>query len=182
MSRIGKQPVTIPENVQVSVDADAGSVQVKGPLGSVAVPLPREIALTIADGVATFSPKRQDSRSRALWGLTRSLFANAIRGVVSGYEKRLIVEGIGYKVQLQGNTLVLSLGYSHDITFPAPEGIQFAVEKNVIIVSGFEKQLVGNTAAKIRSFRKPEPYKGKGIRYEGETIRRKAGKKAVAAG
>ena len=179
MSRIGKQPVELPEGVIVS-EKD-GELEVNGKLGTVTVPVPGVLSVAIEDGSVTITPKKQTKQTAALWGLTRSLLANAVEGVSEGFSKKLVIEGIGYKANLQGNKLVLSLGYSHDIELEAPEGITFEVEKNDITVSGFDKQLVGNTAAKIRAFRKPEPYKGKGIRYEGEVIRRKAGKKAVAA-
>ena len=179
MSRIGKQPVPFGDDVTVSVADD--TVTVSGKLGTLTVPVPGNITVTVEGNVVTVTPKDQTKSTAALWGLTRSLIANAVAGVTEGFSKKLIIEGIGYKANLQGDTLVLSLGFSHDIELKAPEGITFEVDKTSITVSGFDKQLVGNTAAKIRSYRKPEPYKGKGIRYEGEVIRRKAGKKAVAA-
>lgn len=179
MSRIGKQPITLPDGVTVSVAEQF--VTITGKLGTLEVPVPEVITVTLEDQVVTVTPKDDSKKTSALWGLTRALLANAVLGVVEGYSKKLIIEGIGYKAQLQGDTLVLILGYSHDIKVKTPEGIVFEVDKTSITISGFDKQLVGNIAAKIRSYRKPEPYKGKGIRYEGEIIRRKAGKKAVAA-
>ena len=181
MSRIGKKPILIPEGVTVTLEPDDEQATVKGKLGTLTVPVPPEISVTERDGALYLAIAQRTRRSGALWGLTRSLLANAIQGVVDGYRKTLIIEGIGYKVQHKGDTLIFALGYSHDIELVTPKGITFVVEKNTITVSGFDKQLVGNTAAKIRAFRKPEPYKGKGIRYDGEVIRRKAGKKAVAA-
>lgn len=181
MSRIGKQPITIPDGVTVSIEEDVERVRVTGKRGELFVPLPSEIAVVAEGSILTLSRKKENARTSALWGLTRSLIFNAVEGVTEGYTKTLIIEGIGYKVQLQGDTLVLSLGFSHDITLKAPEGITFEVDKMTITISGFDKQLVGNTAAKIRSYKKPEPYKGKGIRYDGEVIKRKAGKKAIAA-
>lgn len=174
MSRIGKQPVELPQGVTAS--QKDGSLEISGKLGTLTVPVPQVLEVKQEGEEILVTPKKETRQTPALWGLTRSLIANAVEGVTEGYQKKLIIEGIGYKANLQGNKLVLSLGYSHDIELEAPEGITFAVEKNEVTISGFDKQLVGNTAAKIRAFRKPEPYKGKGIRYEGEVVRRKAGK------
>ncbi|MCH7905347.1 MAG: 50S ribosomal protein L6 [Armatimonadetes bacterium] len=177
MSRIGRQPITLPEGVKATIRED--EVVVEGSLGKITVPLPAEITVQENDGSLTLSPTRETKRTRALWGLTRSLLANAVEGVTQGFIRRLIIEGIGYRANLEGETLILLLGFSHPVRVEAPEGITFAVEKNTISVSGIDKQLVGNTAATIRAFRKPEPYKGKGIRWEDEVVRRKAGKRAA---
>jgi len=177
MSRIGKQPVKILDGVTVEIKD--GEVVVVGKLGTLSVPVSELLSVTQEDGTITFAPAKKHKTTTAMWGLTRSLLQNAIDGVSVGFSKKLIVEGIGYKIVLNGDTLVLSLGYSHDIELKAPEGIKFESDKSSITISGFDKQLVGNTAAKIRAFRKPEPYKGKGIRYDDEVIRRKAGKKAA---
>lgn len=177
MSRIGKKPITLPPGVEAKIEA--GSVLVTGPLGSISVPVPRELSVTQEDAGLRILLRESSKRSSALWGLTRALLANAVLGVTKGFCVRLLLEGIGYRAAMDNTALVLSLGFSHPVRVEAPDGIQFSVEKNVISVSGFDKQRVGNTAAAIRSLRKPEPYKGKGIRREGEAIRRKAGKKAA---
>jgi len=179
MSRIGKQPVEIPSSVTVEVKD--GVVVVRGQAGTLEVPVPNVLEVKIEGSQATVVPKRETKQTAALWGLTRSLLANAMEGLSKGYTKKLEIHGVGYRVNLQGDTLVMALGYSHDVTLKAPVGITFGVEKNEITVSGYNKELVGNVAAKIRAFRKPEPYKGKGIRYSGEIVRRKAGKKAASA-
>lgn len=179
MSRIGKQPVVLPGGVEVNIQGR--SVLVKGPLSSLSVPVPENISVEQGDDKSLrVVVVKQTKQAPALWGLTRALLANAVLGVTKGFEQKLILEGIGYRAAMEGTTLGLSLGFSHPVKISAPEGIRFGVEKNVISVSGFDKQLVGNTAASIRSLRKPEPYKGKGIRREGEIVRRKAGKKAAA--
>lgn len=182
MSRIGKQPIIIPEDVQVKIEGDL--VIVKGPKGEIKRSLPLSIKVQITDGKILISPDSKanlsDKKISALWGLTRALAFNMVKGVKEGYQKILEIEGIGYRSSLQGNKLVLSLGFSHPVEVDPPQGIEFRVEKNTIIVSGADKELVGQVAAKIRSLRKPEPYKGKGIRYQGEVIKTKAGKKAVS--
>ncbi len=175
MSRIGKQPIPLPEGVTVSVEAR--SLSVAGPRGALSVSLPPKARVTERDRALHVSvPDPSDGRQAAFWGLARSLAANAVRGVTEGFEKKLEVNGVGYKVQLTGNTLVLNVGYSHPIEFRLPEGIAGSVEGNVITVRGIDRELLGETAARIRNVRKPEPYKGKGIRYTGEVIRRKVGK------
>jgi len=179
MSRIGKQPIILPGGVTVAFEGDKASL--RGPLGSLNVKIPGELSVKEEDGQLRVAVERRTKQAPALWGLTRALLANAVRGVSEGFNVRLVLEGIGYRAVLEGTTLVLSLGFSHPVRVAAPEGVVFSVEKNVIIISGYDKQLVGNTAATIRALRKPEPYKGKGIRYEGEVVRRKAGKKAAAA-
>jgi large subunit ribosomal protein L6 len=183
MSRIGKQPIPIPEKVEVKIDGDI--VIAKGPKGELRRQLPKGISAKIEnDNILIFPVSKKDeaeSKMMALWGLSRALVANLVKGVKDGYEKKLEIEGVGYRVAVQGNKLVLSLGFSHPVEIEAPQGIEFKVEKNVIFVSGIDKELVGQTAADIRSRKKPEPYKGKGIRYQGEVIKIKAGKKAVSS-
>lgn len=180
MSKIGKQPITIPEGVTVTVEG--GLVAVKGSKGELQRQLAREIKAEVKDKQVSVSVAKQTKRSAALWGLSRMLIANMIEGVKTGFAKKLEIEGIGYKVALQGNNLVLNLGFSHPVEFKAVPGVVFKVEKNIIIISGIDKELVGQVAANIRKIRKPEPYKGKGIHYLGEVIKRKAGKKAVKGG
>jgi large subunit ribosomal protein L6 len=179
MSRIGKQPISIPSGVKV--EFKEGVISVTGPKGTLKRALHREIGANIKDNVILLKPALETKKTAALWGLERALLANIVRGVVSGYEKKLELEGVGYRVQSQGeNGLTLSLGFSHPVIISAPEGIAFKVEKNTITVSGIDKGLVGQVAADIRAKKPPEPYKGKGIHYAGEVIRRKAGKKASA--
>lgn len=179
MSRIGKKPIIIPGEVTVTVTDY--SVTVKGPKGSITQEFHPDIAIETDQGQIRISPRKKTKKTPALWGLTRSLVANMVEGVTTGFRRDLEFEGIGYRVNSEGNNLNLQLGFSHPVKFPAPEGIIFFVEKNVIGVSGIDKRLVGETAARVRSLKPPEPYKGKGIRYRGEVIRRKAGKKAVAS-
>lgn len=179
MSRIGKQPIQIPNAVTVSLEENL--VKIKGPKGEITRTFPAEVSVSVKDGVITVLPARETKRTKALWGLTRAILAHSVLGVSQGFEKKLELEGVGYRVNLDGKDLVLLLGFSHPVRFKAPQGIDFKVEKNTITVSGFDKELVGETAAKIRALKKPEPYKGKGIKYQGEVIRRKAGKKVTAA-
>lgn len=176
MSRIGKQPIIIPDGVDVKIDGDL--VVVKGPKGELSQKLHPDIEVEIKDKEILVKLKEK-VKSTAIWGTFRSLIANMLIGVTKGFEKKLIFEGVGYKASVSNNKLVLNLGYSHSIEIEAPKEIEFKVEKNTITISGIDKQLVGETAAIIRSKRKPEPYKGKGIRYEDEVIRRKVGKKAA---
>lgn len=179
MSRIGKQPIPIPEKVTVTVDHNV--VTVKGPRGELRRMLHPEIRAAVNGNLVELTPAFEKKKTSALWGLERALLANMILGVAEGFERRLEIEGVGYRAQLAGaDTLALSLGFSHPVEVKAPSGIVFKVEKNVIIVSGIDKALVGQIAANIRAKRPPEPYKGKGIHYLGEMIRRKAGKKAAA--
>jgi len=180
MSKIGKQPVSILAGVEIKIDGNL--VVVKGPKGELARELPREIKIEKKDDQLLVSVAKKTKRSAALWGLSRVLLVNMVEGVKNGFEKKLEIEGVGYKVALQGKNLILNLGYSHPIEFKAVEGIEFKVEKNIITVGGVNKEIVGQVAANIRSLRKPEPYKGKGIHYLGEVIKRKAGKKAVKGG
>ena len=177
MSRIGRKPVPVPE--AVTVEIAPGGIAVKGPKGELSQALPREMAIEQADGVVTVARPTDRGEHRALHGLTRSLIANMVEGVTNGYEKRLEIQGVGYRAQLQGNKLVLALGYSHPVEVEAPEGIDFEVPLPTrIVVRGISKQVVGEVAANIRKQRPPEPYKGKGIRYEGEYVARKVGKRA----
>lgn len=185
MSRIGKQPIQIPDNVEIKINEDL--VVVKGPKGELSQKIRPEIKVEFKElsnkeksKELQVSPNKKSKNTSALWGLTRTLIFNMIKGVTEGFEKKLEIEGVGYRVSIGGNKLVLSLGFSHPIEVEAPKGIDFKVDKNTIIVSGISKQLVGQVAADIRMKRKPEPYKGKGIRYSGEVVRRKVGKKAVA--
>lgn len=175
MSRIGKLPIEIPSGVEVKIDGQ--TVTAKGPLGTLSVTLRPEIAVASEDNHVIVTRINDERRSRSLHGLSRTLVANAINGVKTGFTKKLEIVGVGYRAAMQGNTLNLQLGYSHPINIDAPEGIKIAVEANTkITVTGADKQLVGDLAALIRSKRPPEVYKGKGVKYEGEHIRRKAGK------
>lgn len=180
MSRIGKSPITVPSDVTVTLDGQ--TLTVKGPKGELNRTLPRLISVKLEDSTLTVSRKNDAKPTKALHGLTRALIANMIEGVTQGFQKTLELVGTGYRAKMQGNKLVLSLGFSHEIEFEADSSVKITLEgNNVIHVSGYDKQLVGQTAANIRAFKKPEPYKGKGIRYQGEHIRRKAGKAAKAA-
>ena len=179
MSRIGKQPIIIPENVEVKINGD--QVTVKGPKGELNQTVPIQIEISLKDKEVLVKPRGNSKEASALWGLFRTLIFNMVKGVTDGFEKKLEIEGVGYKAAVQEKKLILNLGFSHPIEIEAPDGIEFSMEKNIIVVSGLDKQLVGQLAAKIRDQRKPEPYKGKGIHYVGEVIRRKAGKKAITA-
>jgi large subunit ribosomal protein L6 len=177
MSRIGNRPIQIPEGV--TVDLKPGSVMVKGPKGELDQALSAEMRVEQAEGALTVSRPTDRGEHRALHGLTRSLIANMVQGVTEGYEKRLEIQGVGYRARLQGKALELTVGFSHPVTVRAPEGIEFEVpQPTQVIVRGIDKQQVGEIAARIRRVRPPEPYKGKGIRYEGEHVRRKVGKRA----
>src|SRR5436189_2874161 len=177
MSRIGRKPIPIPDGVSVQIAP--GRVAVKGPRGELDQVLSRDMSLGIEDGVLTVSRPTDRGPHRALHGLTRSLVANMVEGVTNGFERRLEIQGVGYRARLQGKALELSVGYSHPVSMPAPDGIEFEVpQPTQVIVRGIDKQLVGEIAARIRRVRPPEPYKGKGIRYAGEHVRRKVGKRA----
>jgi large subunit ribosomal protein L6 len=177
MSRIGKQPIAVPEGV--TVDVGTGVVSVKGPKGELSQTVDRDMKIALDDGTLTVERPTDRGPHRALHGLTRSLLANMVEGVTNGYEKRLEIQGVGYRARLQGKALELSVGYSHPVAMPAPDGIEFEVpQQTEVIIRGIDKQLVGETAARIRRVRPPEPYKGKGIRYAGEHVRRKVGKRA----
>jgi large subunit ribosomal protein L6 len=175
MSRIGKRPISLPAKVTVTIEGQ--SVTVKGPKGELSRVLPEEVVVT-QEGETVLVNRRDESRAaRQRHGLCRTLVANMVDGVSQGFQKRLEIQGVGYRAQVQGRNLTLNMGYSHPVQIEPPDGIQFAVENNVnVIVSGIDKEVVGNTAARIRAVRPPEPYKGKGIRYSGEFVRRKAGK------
>jgi large subunit ribosomal protein L6 len=175
MSRIGRLPITIPAGVDIKIDGQA--VAVKGPKGELSLTVATPIAVAIEDGQLLVTRPDDERNSRSLHGLTRTLIANQIVGVTDGYTKGLEVVGTGYRVTAKGNSVEFALGYSHPITVDPPAGITFTVEgNNKLIVSGIDKQAVGEVAANIRKLRKPEPYKGKGVRYAGEIVRRKAGK------
>jgi len=180
MSRIGKKPIAIPSGVEVKVsknDLEVFEVSVKGSKGNLLVAVPKGVSVEQIDNELIFKVKNEESKGdKSLWGLSRTLVNNAILGVTEGFSKSLEINGVGMKVALQGRKLVLNVGFSHPVNFDLPEGINAEVEKNQITISGFDKQLVGQTAAEIRSIKKPEPYKGKGIKYIDEQIRRKAGK------
>lgn len=178
MSRIGKKPIQIPEGVEVKIEGDL--IMVKGPKGELKNQIRPEIKVEIKDKEIEFKPVIFHKGMPALWGTYRSLVSNMIEGATKGFEKTLEIEGVGYRAALEGKDLAVSLGYSHPIKVKAPQGIEFKIEKNMIKIFGIDKQLVGQVAAEIRAKRKPEPYKGKGIKYQGEIIRRKTGKKAVA--
>jgi large subunit ribosomal protein L6 len=175
MSRIGRMPITVPSGVEVSITGQ--SVAVKGPKGSLAIAVPAPIQVSQADGVITVARPNEERVTRSLHGLSRSLVANMVTGVTTGYSLTVNIVGVGYRVAEKGKDLEFQLGYSHPINFPAPEGISYKVESPTkLIISGIDKQLVGETAAKIKKLRKADPYKGKGLRLEGEAVRRKAGK------
>src|SRR5512134_3350808 len=177
MSRIGRQPVSIPDGVSVDVKPDA--VTVKGPKGELSQHVSREMKVSVDDGTLTVERPTDRGEHRALHGLTRSLIANMVEGVTDGFERRLEIQGVGYRAQLKGKALEMSLGYSHPVMIQAPEGIDFEVpQPTEVVVRGIDKQLVGETAARIRKSRPPEPYKGKGVRYAGEHVARKVGKRA----
>lgn len=179
MSRIGRKPVPIPQGVNVQVEGHL--VKAEGPKGRLAQPIPPGLRAAVDDGKVVIVRGGDDRRIRALHGLARALVANMVTGVTQGFERRLEIVGIGYRAQLQGRNLQLALGFSHPIVFPLPEGITAEVEKQTqITLRGADKALLGETAARLRALRKPDPYKGKGIKYAGEVIRRKVGKKAGA--
>ena len=175
MSRIGKLPITVPSKVTVTIDGHL--VAVKGPKGELSRILSNEVTVEL-EGDTLLVKRRDESRpARQMHGLSRTLVANMVEGVSQGFQRRLEIQGVGYRAQVQGRTLTLNVGYSHPVNIEPPDGVTIAVETNTnVIVSGFNKEEVGNTAAKIRAVRPPEPYKGKGIRYAGEVVRRKAGK------
>ncbi|MBE9177482.1 50S ribosomal protein L6 [Oculatella sp. LEGE 06141] len=175
MSRIGKRPIAIPAKVTIAI---AGQhVTVKGPKGELARTLPSEVEVSQEGETVTVKRRNESRVARQLHGLSRTLVANMVEGVSQGFQKRLEIQGVGYRAQVQGRNLTLNIGYSNPVQIVPPDGIQVAVENNTnVIVSGVDKEIVGNTAARIRAVRPPEPYKGKGIRYSGEAVKRKAGK------
>lgn len=177
MSRIGKKPTTIPANTEVSI-LD-GFVVVKGPKGELRRALHPLVDIKIENGEATVVPKKESIEARALWGTYASHLQNMVRGVNTPFEKKLILEGIGYKSEVKANNIVFALGFSHPVEVEIPEGLTVTAEKNLITISGIDKEKVGGFAARLRALKKPEPYKGKGMRYETEIIKRKQGKKSV---
>lgn len=175
MSRIGRMPILLPKEVKVS--CDPSKIEVTGPKGTLTSDLPRGVSVSVDGEKISIQRDQDDRRLKAIHGLTRSLVANMVTGVTQGFEKKLEIVGVGFRADIQGNVLKLTLGFSHPILFPVPEGIKVEVDKQTLIaVKGVNKQLVGTIAAKLRSFKPPEPYKGKGIRYLGERIRKKVGK------
>lgn len=180
MSRIGKKQIEIPQGVEVKIEGQR--VMVKGPKGELQKEIRPEFEIEIKEGKIFIKPEKETPKTNAFWGLTRTLIFNMIKGVTEGYEKKLEIQGVGYRANIEGQDLVLKIGFSHLVKIKKPESINFSIEKNIISVSGVDKELVGQIAAKIRKVRPPEPYKGKGIRYLGEEVRRKAGKKVVTAG
>jgi len=177
MSRIGKKPIEIPDGVDVEVKP--GEVFVKGPKGELTQALTPDMKVSVDSGIVTVERPTDRGEHRALHGLTRSLIANMVEGVTNGYERRLEIQGVGYRAQLKGKALELALGFSHPVTVEAPDGIEFEVpQPTEVVVRGIDKQLVGEIAARIRKRRPPEPYKGKGVRYAGEHVARKVGKRA----
>ncbi|ARW46650.1 50S ribosomal protein L6 [Acetobacter pasteurianus] len=176
MSRVGKYPVEVPAGVTIAI-AD-GVLKAKGKLGELALPLSSHVSVDVQDGKVVVQPVGTAAQARMMWGTTRALIATAVKGVSEGFSKALEINGTGYRAAVQGSNLVMNLGFSHDVVYPIPAGIKISAPRpTAIVVEGIDKQRVGQVALDIRSFRKPEPYKGKGVRYETETIRRKEGKK-----
>ena len=176
MSRIGKKPVELPSGVSASVSGQ--TIEVKGPKGTRSFSATDDVTLKVEDNVVSITPRGSSKRALQQWGMSRTMVANLVTGVTSGFKKELEIQGVGYRAQMQGNTLKLNLGLSHDVDYTAPEGVTVTAPKQtVIVVEGIDAQLVGQVAANIRAWRKPEPYKGKGIRYKGEFVFRKEGKK-----
>jgi large subunit ribosomal protein L6 len=176
MSRIGKKPISVPQGVQVTLEGQ--KVSVKGPKGQLSWTVTDEIEVKQDGGQLVLSTREETPRAAAMWGLSRTLVNNMVEGVTKGYEETLELVGVGYRAAMKGQSLSMQLGFSHDVDIPAPQGITFAVPKQTEIrISGIDKQLVGELAARIRKIRPPEPYKGKGVRYAGEHVRRKEGKK-----
>ncbi len=176
MSRVGKYPVPVPQGVQVTLQGR--TLVAKGKLGELTLPLTDDVDVEVADNQVAVKPRRDDRRSRTMWGTTRSLVNGMVTGVSTGFAKNMEINGTGYRAAVQGKDLVLNLGFSHEVRYPIPEGIKITCERPTAVrVEGADKQRVGQVAAEIRAFRGPEPYKGKGIRYEGEQILRKEGKK-----
>jgi large subunit ribosomal protein L6 len=176
MSRVGKKPVAIPAGVTANVEGQ--TVNVKGPKGAMQLVLHGDVGVEVGGGSIKVEPRHDTQRARAMWGTYRALLANLVTGVTKGFEQRLEIAGVGYRAQLQGKVLTVALGYSHDIVYAIPEGITIAVPKPTeIVISGIDRQKVGQVSAEIRAYRPPEPYKGKGIKYAGEYVFRKEGKK-----
>ena len=176
MSRIGKKPVPIPSGVTANVAGQA--ISIKGPKGTLQFTLPDDVGAKMEAGSVQLDPRDETKRARAMWGMSRAVLANIVAGVTKGFERKLEITGVGYRAAVQGKNLQLSLGYSHEVNYPIPEGIAIVTTKPTeIVITGIDKQKVGQVAAEIRGFRPPEPYKGKGVRYAGEYIFRKEGKK-----
>jgi large subunit ribosomal protein L6 len=176
MSRVGKHPVTVPSGVEVQLSGQ--TLSAKGSLGTLRLVVSNEVTASIADGAVTIAPKNETKHARAMWGTTRALLNNMVTGVSKGFSVTLEINGVGYRAAVQGNTLNLQLGYSHEIHYPIPSEVKIVCERPTLItVSGADRQRVGQIAAEIRAYRPPEPYKGKGIKYSTETVRRKEGKK-----
>jgi large subunit ribosomal protein L6 len=176
MSRVGKHPVAIPSGVEVQMSGQ--TLSAKGGLGTLRLVVSNEVTAAIADGAVTIAPKNDTKRARAMWGTTRALVNNMVNGVATGFSVTLEINGVGYRAAVQGNSLNLQLGYSHEIAYPIPSDVKILCERPTLIrISGADRQRVGQIAAEIRAYRPPEPYKGKGIKYSTETVRRKEGKK-----
>lgn len=176
MSRVGKNPVAVPSGVTVEIANDV--IKAKGKLGELTAPISSEVDVTVADNVVRVTPKRETKKARAMWGTTRALVNNIVTGVAEGFTVNLEINGVGYRAAVEGKDLVLSLGFSHPVRYPIPEGITMKCERpTAIAITGADKQRVGQVAAEIRAYRPPEPFKGKGVKYETETILRKEGKK-----
>jgi len=176
MSRIGKKAVPVPSGVQANVDGQM--VKVKGPKGALQIVLPDDVTVQMDKGEVKVGPRGETPRARAMWGTSRTLVANIITGVTKGFQEKLEITGVGYRAAVQGKNLQILLGYSHDVVYPIPEGIAIVTPRPTeIVITGIDKQKVGQVAAEIRAFRRPEPYKGKGVKYAGEYIFRKEGKK-----
>lgn len=176
MSRIGKNAVAVPQGATATIDGQ--TVRMKGPKGELSFTVHEDIEAKLEDGKVAVKPRFGTKRARSMWGMSRSMVQNLATGVTTGFEKKLEIEGVGYRSSVQGKNLVLALGYSHDVVYPIPEGIQIVTPKPTeIVITGIDRQRVGQVAAEIRDFRPPEPYKGKGVRYAGEFIFRKEGKK-----
>jgi large subunit ribosomal protein L6 len=176
MSRIGKKPVSVPNGVTANVEGQ--KVTAKGPKGQLAVTLADRVAVSMGEGGISVAPREETKESRAMWGMSRTLVQNILTGVMQGFEERLEINGVGYRAQVQGKALNLALGYSHEVNYPIPEGIEIKTPKPTeIVISGIDKQKVGQVAAEIRRWRPPEPYKGKGVKYSSEFVFRKEGKK-----
>ena len=176
MSRIGKQPVSLPSGVTASLSGQ--TIEVKGPKGTRSFTATDDVTLAVDDDVVTVTPRGKSKRARQQWGMSRTVVANLVQGVTTGFRKELEIQGVGYRAQMQGNTLRLNLGYSHDVDFPVPAGVTITAPKvTQVVIEGTDEQQVGQVAANIREWRPPEPYKGKGIRYAGEQVFRKEGKK-----
>ena len=176
MSRVGKYPVAIPDGVQVSLAG--GAIVAKGKLGELRLPLTDHVDVTAEDGKVSVAPRGNQAQARMMWGTTRALVASMVQGVSVGYTKALEINGTGFRASVQGKNLVVNLGFSHDVVYPVPAGITITTPRpTAIVVTGIDKRQVGQVAAEIRGYRPPEPYKGKGVKYEAETIRRKEGKK-----